>query len=146
MKLRTNRVYENYQNKFLKSMVIKGDSTEKKSSSSNRGQTDDFRLNDKTSITQPYTRGKKAFIMAICNSVPTSNTCLSISRPLGTYRLTLIFCQIPMNTENLCMEACTRVCGQMLQRNVMNYQTIPLRIILENVFRRIHQGRFFTIT
>ena len=81
MTLKTsNRVYENYQNKFLKSMV-KATPLKKKSSSSNRGQTDDFHLNDKTSITQPYTRGKKAFIMAICNSVPTSNTCLSISRP-----------------------------------------------------------------
>ena len=51
-----------------------------------------------------------------------------------------------MNTENLCMEVCIRVCGQMLQRNVMNFQTILLRIILEKLFHRIHQERFFTIT
>ena len=50
-----------------------------------------------------------------------------------------------MNTENLYMEVCTRVCGQMLLRNVMNFQTIHLRIILEKLFHRLRQERSFVI-
>ena len=57
----------------------------------------------------------------------------------------LLCSQIPMNTESLCMEVCTRACGQMLQRNVMNFQTIPLRIILEKLFHRLRQERSFVI-
>ena len=53
--------------------------------------------------------------------------------------------QIPMNMENLYMVVCTRVCGQMLLRNVMNFQTIPSRIIMENLFHRLHQERSFVI-
>ena len=68
---------------------------------------------------------------------------------LSTYnveqKMYLLCSQIPMNTENLYMEVCTRVCGQMVQRNVTNFQTIHLKIILENLFHRIHQGRSFVI-